>query len=376
MPGRYYMGNDFRRDHSFRVPRPDLSVKYGTPNACVGCHKDKDDVWAAENFKKLFGEVDSIHFSDKLAPGITMQPGAHAGLIELMHDTHQPEIIRASATKALSNYNIPSSIQEYLNLLKDNSAMVRAASVDVLASINTKDYTSYFLPMLSDPKRTVRIKAFFGLATLPESDVPKFYLESYNKVKKEFFTHLKTNADFVGTRIKKGDYYLKKGNLAEAIKNYESALSIDNINNQIRVNLATLYYNNKEYDKAEAAFKKVIEQEPTYGPVYYSLALMYGELNRVDDAITQLNKAIKVMPENIRFYYNLGLLYDKKQDVKNAEKTFVAGLKIEANNESLLYALAYIYSKSNQKEKAKNIVLRLIDLYPNNQQYRNFLNSL
>ena len=82
------------------------------------------------------------------------------------------------------------------------------------------------------------------------------------------------------------------------------------------------------------------------------------------------------MPENIRFYYNLGLLYDKKQDVKNAEKTFVAGLKIEANNESLLYALAYIYSKSNQKEKAKNIVLRLIDLYPNNQQYRNFLNSL
>ncbi|MBT8190496.1 MAG: hypothetical protein KJO29_08705, partial [Bacteroidia bacterium] len=34
MPGRVYMGNDYRRDHSFRVPRPDLSHKYGTPNAC------------------------------------------------------------------------------------------------------------------------------------------------------------------------------------------------------------------------------------------------------------------------------------------------------------------------------------------------------
>lgn len=376
MPGKYYMGNDFRRDHSFRVPRPDLSVKYGTPNACTGCHKGKDDVWAAKNFKKLFGEVDSIHFSDKLAPGITMQPNGHLGLIELMHDTHQPEIVRASATKALSNYNIPSSIQEYLNLLKDNSAMVRAASVDVLASIHTKDYTSYFLPLLQDPKRSVRIKAFFGLATLPKSEVPKMYIESYQKVKKEFLTHLKTNADFVGSRVKKGDYYLKKGEISEAIKNYESALAIDNINNQVRINLATLYYNNKQYDKAEKAFKKVIEQEPTYGPVYYSLGLMYGELNRVEDAITQLKLAIKHMPENTRFYYNLGLLYDKKQDVNNAEKTFVAGLKIEPSNESLLYALAYVYAKSNQKAKAKNIVLRLIKLYPNNQQYRNFLNSL
>jgi hypothetical protein len=34
MPRRTYMGNDSRYDHSFRVPRPDLTVKYGTPNAC------------------------------------------------------------------------------------------------------------------------------------------------------------------------------------------------------------------------------------------------------------------------------------------------------------------------------------------------------
>ena len=51
MTGRFYMGNDFRRDHSFRVPRPDLSVKYGNPNACSGCHTDKDDAWAAENLQ-------------------------------------------------------------------------------------------------------------------------------------------------------------------------------------------------------------------------------------------------------------------------------------------------------------------------------------
>ncbi|MCL7753586.1 multiheme c-type cytochrome [Polaribacter sp. Z022] len=254
MPGRYYMGNDFRPDHSFRVPRPDLSVKYGTPNACSGCHKDKDDAWAAKNFTKLFGAVDSIHFSEKLAPGITMQPNGHEGLIDLMHDKNQPEIVRASATKVLSNYNAQNFVQDYISLLNDDSALVRGASVDVLSSVNTSEYTSYFLPLLEDPKRSIRIKTFFGLGNVSESEIPEAYKESYKKVKKEFFTHLKTNADFVGARIKKGNYYIKKGNLQKGIESYESALEIDNINNQIRLNLATLYYNNKQYEKAEETF--------------------------------------------------------------------------------------------------------------------------
>ena len=376
MTGRFYMGNDFRRDHSFRVPRPDLSVQYGTPNACSGCHKDKDDAWAWKSFQKLFGEVDSIHFSEKLAPGITNQPNAHQGLIELMNDTHQPEIVRASATKVLENYNAQNFVQEYIKLLNDKSALVRGASVDVLSRINNTDYTSYFLPLLEDPKRSIRVKAFFGLGTLSQSQIPEVYQESYQKVKKEFWNHINTNADFVGSRVKRGDFYLKKGNLEKAILSYESALEIDNVNNQVRINLATLYYNNKQYKDAERMYLEVIEQEPKFGPVYYSLALLYAELNRVEDAINQLNKAIEIMPKNVRVYYNLGLLYDKKQEYKNAEKTFVKGLKIAPTNESLLYALAYIYAKSDQKEKAKNIVKRLIDLYPNNQQYRNFLNQL
>ncbi|AUC20765.1 hypothetical protein BTO15_00945 [Polaribacter sejongensis] len=376
MTGRFYMGNDFRRDHSFRVPRPDLSVKYGNPNACSGCHTDKDDVWAAENFTKLFGEVDSIHYSEKLAPGITMQPNGHEGLIDLMHDTHQPEIVRASATKVLANYNAQNFVEDYISLLNDDSALVRGASVDVLGGINTTDYNAYFLPLLEDPKRSVRVKAFYGLGGLAETDVPEVYKESYQKVKKEFWLHIDTNSDFVGVRMKKGDYFLKQGNIEKAIENFESAQSIDVINNQIRINLATLYYNIKEYEKAEAAFKTVIEQEPEYGPIYYSLALMYAELNREDEAIEQLKIAMVKMPDNIRVYYNLGLLYDKKQDFKNSEKALVAGLKVDAQNEGLLYALAYLYSKSDQKSKAKNIVQRLVDLYPNNQQYRNFLNQL
>ena len=48
MPHKTYMGIDDRRDHSIRIPRPDLSVSFGSPNACNQCHKDKDAQWAAD----------------------------------------------------------------------------------------------------------------------------------------------------------------------------------------------------------------------------------------------------------------------------------------------------------------------------------------
>ncbi len=48
MPGRHYMGIDYRPDHSFRLPRPDLTLAMGTPNACDRCHVDKPTQWSVD----------------------------------------------------------------------------------------------------------------------------------------------------------------------------------------------------------------------------------------------------------------------------------------------------------------------------------------
>ena len=44
MPETTYMEVDPRRDHSLRVPRPDLSVELQTPNACTRCHLDEQRI--------------------------------------------------------------------------------------------------------------------------------------------------------------------------------------------------------------------------------------------------------------------------------------------------------------------------------------------
>ena len=55
MPTTTYMVIDPRHDHSLRIPRPDLSVTLGTPNACTSCHTQRDARWAAAQVTAWYG---------------------------------------------------------------------------------------------------------------------------------------------------------------------------------------------------------------------------------------------------------------------------------------------------------------------------------
>jgi len=51
---------DTRHDHSFRVPRHDLSAQLGTPNACNGCHTEKPAVWTATAIESLWTRTQGL----------------------------------------------------------------------------------------------------------------------------------------------------------------------------------------------------------------------------------------------------------------------------------------------------------------------------
>ena len=376
MTGRFYMGNDFRRDHSFRIPRPDLSLKYGTPNACIQCHEDKDDEWAWQAFKERHGTPDYQHFSELLAPGLSGNPDGKESLITLMNDTLQPEIAWGSAVRGFQYYMNSDDIANLMTYLNDSSPMVRAATLDVLGEIDNTDYATFLMPLLKDEKRSVRVKAFYALGALNEHQIPDSYKDAFERTKMEFFTYLKATSEFAGGKAKEANYHLKKGNLSLAIKNYEDALEIDNLNNIVRTSLANLYYRNRQLNEAETTFKTIIEQEPEYGPTYYSLALLLAETGRNQEAIQQLEKAIVYMPENLRIYYNLSLLYDSINEPEKAKKIILIGLKIAPTNEELLYTLAYFYSKYGEIERAKEIGAQLVQMHPNNTNYVAFLQQL
>ena len=376
MTGRFYMGNDFRRDHSFRIPRPDISLKYNTPNACTECHKDKDDSWAWRAFKEWYGVPDYRHFSERLAHGLSGNADGMDSLVSLAKDNLEPAIARASAVRGMQLYMNADDIADLMTFLNDSSPLVRGATLDVLGDIISTDYAKYLFPLLKDSKRSVRVKAFYALGTLSENEIPTNYKEVYNKVKKEFFKYLDATSDFAGGLAKKANFYLKKGDLSTAIENYEAALAIDNLNNMVRTSLANAYYRNGEFEKAENAFKTIIGQEPGFGPTYYSLALLLAETGKNKEAIEQLEEGISYMPDNLRAYYNLGLLYDSVGEAEKAKNTILKGLRISPANEELLYTLAFFHSKYGEIQRAREIAAQLVEMHPNNRNYTAFLQQL
>lgn len=319
MTGRFYMGNDFRRDHSFRIPRPDQSLQYNTPNACTGCHKDKNNQWAYKEFVKLYGKPKKNHFSDKLATGMTNKPNGEKSLLALARNTAYPDIARASAISNLRNYTSIINPAVLVPFLKDKSPYVKGATADVMADLNLgKTYGHALLPLLKDPKRAVRVKAFFALANFPENKVPEAYLPFYNKVKVEFATHLKATGEFSGGKMKRAQFYIAKGNLSKGIETLENALKYDPINNVVRTNLANLYYQTRQLAKAEQAYKTILKQEPGYGMTNFDYGLLLNELGRKEEALKQLQLAHGYMPENNRIVYNLSLMMFQKGDKQAA----------------------------------------------------------
>ena len=104
MPARTYMQVDPRRDHGFRIPRPDLSVALGTPNACTGCHEDRTDEWAADRSAEWWETPPEPHFAAALAAARAGAREAERALLAVAGGEALPAIVRATALEALRAY--------------------------------------------------------------------------------------------------------------------------------------------------------------------------------------------------------------------------------------------------------------------------------
>src|SRR5258705_332807 len=112
MPARTYMVVDKRHDHSFRIPRPDLSVTLGTPNACNDCHRDQPATWAAAAIETWHGPVRKgfQRYAEAFHAARTDHADAAALLAVVAADQNTPGVARATALSELGAHTSVSII--------------------------------------------------------------------------------------------------------------------------------------------------------------------------------------------------------------------------------------------------------------------------
>jgi tetratricopeptide (TPR) repeat protein len=366
MPGRYYMGVDYRPDHSFRIPDPALDAAIGSPDACLRCHVDQDSQWSQQAVTEWYGPGRKDHYGYLLAGGRIADPAAEDGLRQLAADVLYPVIVRATALSLLAGYPGPQTQQAMEIALVDEEALIRHTAAASIQAETPEMLAKLLGPVLYDPVRTVRIEAARRLAGDASQLLDTDQQALFSTVLQEYEDAMLYTGDFAASRHNLANLYAELDRPQDAITQYRQAIRIDNRFYPAKVNLALLHNRLGQNDLAEQLLKEVVSAEPDQYELAYTLGLLLAEMQKYLEAASYLERASQGLPERARIHYNLGLLYQYLQNLTQAESELRTALDLEPQNLDFQYGLADHYLKLGRFEDARPIVEDMVILHPEN----------
>jgi len=364
IPGRYYMGADYRPDHSFRTPRPDLSTALGVPNACNQCHTDKTEKWSSEYITKWYGTKYKPHYGTILDAGRKRLPDVQDDLIRLADDRLLPAIVRASALDLLGNLAGSEVLSVLERALTDEEPLMRRTALRYPQIFVQEKRIRLFAPLLYDPVKAVRIEAANGLAGVPADQLSSIQQKKLRSILDEYEQSMLYTADFAASRHNLGNLYAALGKTEAAVKQYEQSVRIDREFYPAKVNLAMLYNQKGKNEMAEALLREVLDDHPDFHEIRYSLGLLLAEEEKFPEAAKNMIIASHGLPRRARIHYNLGLIQVYLQRYAKAEASLLKTLAIQPDNRDFLYAIIDFYIKRRKLASAEKYVLLLVEKYP------------
>jgi len=362
MPARDYMVIDPRRDHSFRVPRPDLSVALGTPNACTTCHADRDARWAQDAVAGWYpaGRWTQPHAATTLHAGRHGAPRSEQALSALAGDTSQAAIVRATAVELLARQLSPASLPALARALEDPDGLLRAAALDALAAAPPTERVRLGYPLLSDPLRGVRIEAASALAgeahfLSPEQRKP------FDAALAEYRAAQRTNADRPESWSNLGAVAARMGDRAGARRDYEAGLRVGPWFAGLWVNLADLCREEGDELECERVLRRGLEATADKGPLHHALGLCLARQQRLDAALVELQRAAELAPEDTQRAYVYGIALSSAGRAEEASAVLGAALERRPADRELLYALATLQRDLGHRELARQYAERLVE---------------
>ena len=367
MPAKNYMIVQPRPDHSMRIPRPDLSVTLGTPNACNNCHDGKSAQWAADAVTRWYGTPKRPpHYGEVFTAARRGAPEAPAALATLAADAAMPPIVRATALELLRGSAV--GVDERIAATRDADAELRAAAAASLEDIPASLRVPTLAPLLKDPVRAVRIAAARSLAPLPHEQFDAATRLAFDAALAEYVAAQKVSLDMPGPNLNLGVLYARTGRDAEAEAAYRAALKIDPDFTPARANLAQFYAERSRLPDAEKVLRDGLQREPGIGELQYSLGLLLAEQQRLPEAADALERAAKLMPQRARAHYNLGLARQQLGQAKPAEAALRKARDLEPSDPAIAYALAVFYAQQGRRADALREAEALLQLQPGNAQ--------
>ncbi|HSF17891.1 MAG TPA: tetratricopeptide repeat protein [Vicinamibacteria bacterium] len=376
MPARTYMVVDPRRDHSFRVPRPDLSLEIGVPNACNGCHRDRDPAWAREAVVRWYGEDVPPQYGEALAAARRAAPSAGRGLERLAGDAELPAIVRATALSMMAAFPSRGAGTAVAEARRDPDPLVRLGAVESTERLAPEERHQFVVPLLRDPVRAVRTEAARLLASVPRELFTPQQTAALEEGITEFRDAQLRNADWPESHLNLGNLHLAQGERLQARRAFETAIRVDPDFAGAYVNLADLFRVEGMDDEGEALLRQALERLPDEPALHHALGLTLVRQRRTQEALPELARAAALQPGEPRYSYVHGVALQSTGDLQGAAAVFTVAIERHPYDRDLLLALAHVHRELENWSTAVDYARRLTEVDTENPEARRFLAEL
>lgn len=368
MPMQVYMVVDGRRDHSFQVPRPDLSVLIGTPNACTTCHTDHEPEWAVAQVTSWYpaGRTNTAHYGTVLSAARSgVDEYVRDQLLALATNDEFPVILRASALSLLSAAQSSHVAEATAHLLENESPLVRAAAIRLQRGAPVHARAQRVLPLLADPMRSVRIEGARLFLDLPVVNYPPDIKITVESAMSEYQASLIAKADFPETQMVIGGTAMVLRNWRIAERAFREAVSMDQQMVDAWFMIARLQMNRRDLAAAETTLLEAIEAVPKNGNLHHALSSVLSLAGKDRAALPPLERASCLLTDDPVVLGDLGMLLSRLGEHERAVLVLDRARQDGAHPPEILYALASSQLALGNHQAAERAILRLELFHPN-----------
>jgi tetratricopeptide (TPR) repeat protein/cytochrome c553 len=368
MPARTYMQIDERRDHGFRVPRPDLAEATGAPDVCTSCHTDRTPAWAAGVIAARPGphRAGTPHWSETIAAARRGAADSEKRLTALIADGATPAIVRGTAIRLLAARPSASIVPTLTAAAGDADPLIRLAALDAADGADPDTLVAIAGPRLDDPVRAVRLEAAAIGAAIPPGRLDAAMTSARQRAIDDYRTRELANADRPETWLDLGLLETKLGHADKAEETFARAIRVAPWFVPGYVNLADLYRAIGRDGEGGTLLRRAVAIAPDNAEAHHALGLWLVRQKQGDDALAEFAKAAELRPD-ARFAYVFGVALHSAGKTDRALEVLRTAWDRHPGDHQVLVALVTIERDSGKLDDAKKHADALVALMPNDE---------
>jgi len=368
MPEHEFLSVSAQRDHGFHVPRPDLSLAIGTPNACSTCHAKRGDAWAAKAVESWRGAAaPGPHFATRLHARSAGGSAAGSELAALVGDAEAPAIARATALFELGGVPQRELIAQ---AARAEDPLLRLAAAQTAGGLELSERVSTMGALLSDPHRAVRIEAASALADVEDDVLTDPQRSARSRARDELRAAHAVSADSPGSQVSAAHLLTRQGDAKGAEAAYLTALRLGDYFAPAYVGLAELYDSQQRADEALALLTRGVERVPESADLHFAKGLLHGRRNDTEPALRELATAARLEPESAHFAYVHAAALNEAGRARDALAALRKAVARHPADQNLLAATAVIARDAGRFDEALAAAKRLVELFPDQPEPR------